>query len=267
MTPKGLENMQNYLVPAAGTTHGYRYTGELVLGEPVEIDFRSYDLNGRTFAPSGVLIDNTLGTADMVVTIVEFQFRLICKKGNTLMLPYPAPLNQTARIEGEGPITVIFVDYPVQPYSTAGGSGSGPTPGGGRSTMFHGCNLQGIASAPPVSTDTPIVFSVATLDPDGWLQSGQVIVPAGVEVIHLTMVSQVIPSGGGGRPSSLWTAGGTNYYSGTNTDATTMELIDFGIINVVAGQDITPTVNIGVATTGAGGILFVEVLQGSILAT
>ena len=89
MTPTGLENMQNYLVPAAGTTHGFRFTGNLVLGESVEISFRDYELNGRSFAPSGVLIDNTLGTADMVVTIVEFQFHSSAKRATRSCCPIP----------------------------------------------------------------------------------------------------------------------------------------------------------------------------------
>lgn len=265
MTPKGLENMQNYLVPASGTTHGFRYTGALVLGEQIEINFRDFELNGRSFAPSGVLIDNTLGTADMVVTIREFQFRLICKKGNTLMLPYPAPLAQTATIEGEGNVTVIFVDYPVQPYSTAGASGSGPTPGGGRSTMFHGFNGQGVIAAPAVSTDSPLAFSSPTVDPDSWEQSGQIIVPAGVQIIHAWMTTQIVDAT---RPSGVWTMAGNVFSTGPSADTTSMQIADFGIFTVTTGQDITPTFNPGAATPSvAGGVLFIEVLEGTILAT
>lgn len=266
MTPTGLENMQNYLVPAAGTTHGFRFTGNLVLGEPVEISFRDYELNGRSFAPSGVLIDNTLGTADMVVTIVEFQFRLICKKGNTLMLPYPAPLNQTARIEGEGPITAIFVDYPVQPYSTAGGSGGGPTPSGGRSTMFHGFNGAGVASSPPVSIDTNVPIIAPTIDPDGWLVGTDLVVPAGVEMIRIGALTQAIA--GSERPAILFTIAGFNFFTGQNSSPMAYEYVDTGPMAVTPGDTITFTVNPGTEVlTAAGGVIFIEVLQGAILAT
>ncbi len=117
-----LVNTYNYLVPAAGTTRSYRVTQNFAAGDIKHCDFRNMALDGVSFVPSGVLVDNTRGTGDCVITIIEFAWRIVVPAGTMINMPYPAPYNQTATIEGEGDVTVVFVDYPVIPFiSNSGG--------------------------------------------------------------------------------------------------------------------------------------------------
>lgn len=118
-----LVNTYNYLVPAAGTTRSYRVTQNFMAGEVKHCDFRNMALDGVSFVPSGVLVDNTRGTGDCVITIIEFAWRIVVPAGTMINMPYPAPYNQTATIEGEGDITVVFVDYPVIPFISGSGGG------------------------------------------------------------------------------------------------------------------------------------------------
>lgn len=118
-----LVNTYNYLVPAAGTTRSYRVTQNFMLGEVKHCDFRNMALDGVSFVPSGVLVDNTRGTGDCVITIIEFAWRIVVPAGAMINMPYPAPYNQTATIEGEGDVTVVFVDYPVIPFISNSGGG------------------------------------------------------------------------------------------------------------------------------------------------
>lgn len=120
-----LQNTYNYLVPAAGTTRGYRVTKEFVPGQIEVCDFRNMALDGVSFVPSGVLIDNTRGVDNCVVTILEYSWRIVIPAGHFAHMPYPAPYNQTATIEGNAPeLTVVFVDYPVIPFFSGSGGGS-----------------------------------------------------------------------------------------------------------------------------------------------
>lgn len=118
-----LVNTYNYLVPAAGTTRSYRVTQNFAPGDIKHCDFRNMALDGVSFVPSGVLVDNTRGTGDCVITIIEFAWRIVVPAGTMINMPYPAPYNQTATIEGEGDITVVFVDYPVIPFISGSGGG------------------------------------------------------------------------------------------------------------------------------------------------
>lgn len=125
-----LQNTFNYLVPAAGTTRGYRVTKEFVPGQIEICDFRNMSLDGVSFVPSGVLIDNTRGTDNCVVTILEYSWRIVIPAGQFAHMPYPAPYNQTATIEGNAPeLTVVFVDYPVIPFFQNSNSGGGSVGG------------------------------------------------------------------------------------------------------------------------------------------
>lgn len=125
-----LQNTYNYLVPAAGTTRGYRVTKEFVPGQIEVCDFRNMALDGVSFVPSGVLIDNTRGVDNCVVTILEYSWRIVIPAGQFAHMPYPAPYNQTATIEGNAPeLTVVFVDYPVIPFFQNSNSGGGSVGG------------------------------------------------------------------------------------------------------------------------------------------
>lgn len=125
-----LQNTYNYLVPAAGTTRGYRVTKEFAPGQIEHCDFRNMALDGVSFVPTGVLIDNTRGIDNCVVTILEYSWRIVIPAGQFAHMPYPAPYNQTATIEGNAPeLTVVFVDYPVIPFFQNSNSGGGSVGG------------------------------------------------------------------------------------------------------------------------------------------
>lgn len=111
----GLQSVTNFLVPATGSTNAYQIR-ETFTGVPKFIEFNSIELDGQAFRPSGVIADNTQGDGDLVILINEISYRIIVPAGQTLQMPYPAPLNHTVNISGDGDATVLFVDYPVIPY-------------------------------------------------------------------------------------------------------------------------------------------------------
>lgn len=124
-----LENVSNYIVPAAGTTRGYVVNRKFVAGTPVTVDFRGVGLDGQPYRPSGVFVDNTRGTAPLTVIINEINFSFQIPAGSFAATPYPAPMQQSATLLGEGDVTLVFVDFPVIPMgvgaSSGGGSGGG----------------------------------------------------------------------------------------------------------------------------------------------
>lgn len=114
----GLEQVINYMIPAIGTPRGYFWTGTLS-STPVTIDFRNVSgggIDGQPFRPSGVFIDNTRGTGNVVVTINEISYQMICLQGELLNLQFPAPVDLTVSFIGLGEATLAFVDFPVLPY-------------------------------------------------------------------------------------------------------------------------------------------------------
>lgn len=155
MNSGSLQNTYNYLVPAAGTTRGYRVTREFKAGEIEYCDFRNMALDGLSFVPTGVLIDNTRGIDDCVVTILEYSWRIVIPAGQFAHMPYPAPYNQTATIEGNAPeLTVIFVDYPVIPFLQNSNSGGGAVGGIQDITAGTGINIDKTDPANPVISAT-----------------------------------------------------------------------------------------------------------------
>lgn len=126
----------NYLVPASGTTHGYP-VNEVLSATPLKIDFRTIELDGEQFVPSGVYIDNTAGTADAVVLVLGMNYRIVCAPGTRLQAQYPAPIDQSVELTGNGLVSMIFVDYPVIPYrETTGGAATAVTIGDGANVTF-----------------------------------------------------------------------------------------------------------------------------------
>ena len=112
------QSVSNFLVPATGATNCVVFSDTLVAGTPKYFDFAAYQISGVPFRPSGVLIANTSANP-VTVTIPQVGYSMTCAAGQILNLPYPAPLNHTAQISGNGSVTVVFVDYPVVPYSSA----------------------------------------------------------------------------------------------------------------------------------------------------
>lgn len=126
----GLQSVTNFLVPATGSTNAYQIR-DTFSSTPKFINFNNVELDGQAFRPSGVIVDNTQGDDDLVILINEISYRIVVPAGQTLQMPYPAPLNHTANITGDGDATVLFVDYPVIPYGgsvASGGGGEIPQP-------------------------------------------------------------------------------------------------------------------------------------------
>lgn len=115
MTEKILQTV-NYIVPAAGTTRGYAVEETFVPGVVKQIDFRQQGLDGQPFRPSGVFVDNTRGTDNLTIVINEIGFSIVVYPGEFVACQYPAPMSQSASIEGEGRAVLVFVDFPVIPF-------------------------------------------------------------------------------------------------------------------------------------------------------
>lgn len=113
----GLQYVTNYLIPPVGGPRGYVQSGTLS-ATPVFLDFRETSggvIDGQPFRPNGAFIDNTLGTGDLVLTLNEINFRIVCLAGASLNAQFPAPINCTFNLTGLGTATVVFVDFPVFP--------------------------------------------------------------------------------------------------------------------------------------------------------
>lgn len=113
----------NYSAPSAGFTRACPIQTTFT-AVPFNIDFKALEgsnLADTPFRPTGVYIDNTQSANPLVIVINELNYRIACPAGASLNLPYPAPAYSTASITGNGPASIIFVDYPVQPYSSATG--------------------------------------------------------------------------------------------------------------------------------------------------
>lgn len=88
-------------------------------GTPIWIDFRALngsDQAGTPFRPSGVYIDNSLGTDSLTINFGSIGYRIVCPAGAMLNLPYPAPISDVVSVIGSGQATLVFVDYPVEPF-------------------------------------------------------------------------------------------------------------------------------------------------------
>lgn len=105
----------NYLVPAAGTTSAYILaTLQNAVNQPLDFSQVSSQA-GLPFNPSGVVIDNTLGTVAVTIVITPTNFKITCPIGKQMGMQYPAPAGHTATITGNL-ANLAFVDYPVIPY-------------------------------------------------------------------------------------------------------------------------------------------------------
>lgn len=126
-----IRNVSNFLVPATGSTSAMTIKRQLTASDQLYIDFSEKGLDGSPFRPYGVYVDNTENDTAASVTINEMGFRIVVPARTFLMTPFPAPLNLTATLTGDGVVTFVFVDSPVIPYSIgpSGGGGGGQTDG------------------------------------------------------------------------------------------------------------------------------------------
>lgn len=115
--------VMNYMVPASSSPNAVivRETFGIV---PHIVNFNDTQLSGVPFRPSGVYVDNVSGDNSILMVINEISLTIVIPAGAFLAIPYPAPLNHTVSIYGQDDIaTLVFVDFPVMPYSSAVGSG------------------------------------------------------------------------------------------------------------------------------------------------
>lgn len=114
----GLFPATNYLIPQVGTPRGYVYSAVLT-ATATFLDFRSIlggSIDAQPFRPAGVFIDNSQGVDDLVIVVNEISYRMICPAGEQRNLQFPAPVDATFNISGDGQATVVFVDFPVMPF-------------------------------------------------------------------------------------------------------------------------------------------------------
>ncbi len=197
-----LQNAVNYLVPATGSPNIYSIH-ETFSATPFAVDFTQIGLNGLPFRPSGVIIDNTRGTGDLSILIPQVSYNIVCKAGASLAMQYPAPVNHSASITGLGDATVIFVDFPIMPFSSAQAAGTNipnPLPVSGPLTNTElrasGVPVTGPATdaqmrATPIPVSVPAAVAVTGPATDAQMRATPIPVslPAGALTAALTSSS------------------------------------------------------------------------------
>lgn len=108
----------NYLVPASGQTHCVQLTGVF---SPVAFaqDWQQFKVDNFPFIPQGVFIDNSQGTAPLVINIQPIGFTITCPAGVSGQWQFPASASQQWSITGNGQASVFAVDFPVLPGGQA----------------------------------------------------------------------------------------------------------------------------------------------------
>lgn len=104
---------QNYLVPANGKTGAYIWQETLVAGIDYTIDFRDVNLDGQEFWPYGVYINNYYGTAICEIHFDQLGITHLTGQGMGNAQAYPGVVDQSVTIRGEGPVYLVFVNYPI----------------------------------------------------------------------------------------------------------------------------------------------------------
>lgn len=104
----------NYLVPAIGNTHSVTCQG-VFSATPFKIDWQQFTQANFKFVPQGCFVDNTAGTSPLVINIVQLNYNVTIGAGISGQFQFPAPVNCTMNITGNGQATIVFVDFPVLP--------------------------------------------------------------------------------------------------------------------------------------------------------
>lgn len=112
----------NFLVPSSGGVHSLQVELELVANVPQSIDFRQLANANFPFQPQGVYVDNSQGSATCTIGIsanggANFVWTVQVKAGDMAAFHFPAPNGQYHVINGTGDVNLVYVDYPVIPYS------------------------------------------------------------------------------------------------------------------------------------------------------
>src|SRR5574337_1244442 len=122
----------NYLVPASGTTRSVSLTG-LFSATPANIDWNQLAVQFSNFFPQGVFVDNSQGVGTLTINFQPLNYNVVVPAGVSGAYQFPAALNETCSVTGNGQATCVFVDFPVLPNINppAGGSNvtiAGPNP-------------------------------------------------------------------------------------------------------------------------------------------
>lgn len=107
-------SVRNYLVPSSGQTHCVEFSGVLS-AQAALIDWAQFSVDSFPFIPQGVFIDNTQGTGALTITVLPLNYNIVCPAGQVLQAQFPAPINQTMQVTGNGQAQLFFVDFPVLP--------------------------------------------------------------------------------------------------------------------------------------------------------
>lgn len=127
-----IAEMTNYLIPASGAPRCFKFEQNMVAEQNYQVDFRQITSEqGKAFRPYGMFIDNTRGAGRLEFLIQGLNFAGYVEPGQFFMTPYPAPMQQEVTLRGNGPAVVLFVDFPVMPYSSAQLTGGSSGGGGG----------------------------------------------------------------------------------------------------------------------------------------
>lgn len=122
-----VQETSNYLVPSSGGTHCVPVSGTWG-AQPAVLDWRQFSESSFPFQPQGVFIDNTQNANPLNIAILPLGWNIVCPAGAQLMTPFPAPAAQTAQVTssgGGGVATMMFVDFPVLPFLSAGAGVAG----------------------------------------------------------------------------------------------------------------------------------------------
>lgn len=104
----------NYLVPAIGNTHSVTVQG-VFSATPFMVDWLQFSQANFKFVPQGCFVDNSQGTSPLVINIVQLNFNVTIGAGVSGQFQFPAPVNCTMNITGNGQASIVFVDFPVLP--------------------------------------------------------------------------------------------------------------------------------------------------------
>jgi hypothetical protein len=103
----------NYLVPIDGKTHCVSYALNIVTGEPIEIDWSQVSDQYGAFNPQAAYVDNTQGSASLVLSIRGVSGTFAVPAGYQGWLNFISPALNVMTISGLGSASINFVDFPA----------------------------------------------------------------------------------------------------------------------------------------------------------
>lgn len=154
----------NYLVPADGKTS--TVIKEYVLSSvPVVEDWQSLSQQQGVFYPQAAFVDNTQGIEPCVLNISGISGDFIMPAGFQGWLNFVSIPTRTYGITGNGPVTIMWVDFPAPFVSVYDANGN--SEGGAVSLTQNGSGVSD-TNPLPVSDQklSPLISAVGTLTAD-----------------------------------------------------------------------------------------------------